>query len=359
MRSLDGLGMGLGNLFELSDYETRSLCAENPDGAKGGGARAVPDAANPGSDLGTGWKVRPCLTLAAGETATLADIRGPGVLQHLWITVRETAYRSCILRFYWDDEPTPSIEAPLGDFFANGHERRVQVTSLPVAVNPSGGFNCYWPMPFRKRARVTITNERWEAIGGFFYQLTYALGPVPEGAAYLHAQWRRSQTTRESPEHVLVAGVQGQGHYVGAYLAWTTMSNGWWGEGEVKFYLDGDSQHPTICGTGTEDYFGGAWNFGGTGPDQHGATTFCSPFSGYPLRDVSGLVGLHGLYRWHIMDPIRFRQELRVTIQALGWWPNGKYQPLTDDIASTAYWYQAEPHGAFPELPPPADRFAR
>jgi len=359
MSSFDGLRMGLGGVFQLSDAETRSICAENPDGAKGGGAKAVPEHDSAASDLGSGWKVRPCIKLAAGQTVTLAEIEGPGVIQHIWITVRETAYRNCILRMFWDGEKTPSVEAPLGDFFANGHQKRALVNSLPIAVNPNGGFNCYWPMPFCQSARITIENQYGEDISGFFYQVTYALTEVPETAAYLHVQWRRSVTTRECPEHVILDGVTGQGHYVGTYLAWTTMSDGWWGEGEVKFYMDGDADHPTICGTGTEDYFGGAWNFGGAGPSQDGATTFCGPYLGYPLRDVSGQAGLHGLYRWHVMDPVRFKKNLRVTIQALGWLANHKFQPLTDDIASTAWWYQAEPHGVFPEMLPPEDRFLR
>jgi len=239
----------------------------------------------------------------------------------------------------------------LGDFFCNGHGLRYNVVSIPVAVNPSGGFNCYLPMPFRRRARITIENQRWEPIHGFFYQITYALTDIPDNAAYLHAQWRRSMTSRECPEYVIVDEVKGQGHYVGTFLAWTQLSNGWWGEGEIKFYMDGDTEYPTICGTGTEDYFCGAWCFG---------ETFNAPFTGYPLwRKEPGEVPRHGLYRWHIYDPIRFKQSLKVTIQALGWWPNGKFQPLTDDIASVAYWYQAEPHAPFPTLPPMHERWSR
>ncbi|MCD6553713.1 MAG: DUF2961 domain-containing protein, partial [Anaerolineae bacterium] len=152
-------------------------------------------------------------------------------------------------------------------------------------------------------------------------------------------------------------GVQGQGHYVGTFLAWTQLSNGWWGEGEVKFYLDGDVKYPTICGTGTEDYFGGAWCFEVEG---QGTTTYSTPYLGYPLyRHEPGEVPRHGLYRWHIMDPIRFKQNLKVTIQALGWWPNGTFEPLTDDIASVGYWYQREPHAPFPQLPPVHERWSR
>ncbi|MBM3188115.1 MAG: DUF2961 domain-containing protein [Chloroflexi bacterium] len=352
MNGLLDPNMGLGNIPLLSKAVTRSISAENPTGAVAGGAREMPDAASPGSLLGRGWKIRPCITLEPGTTTTLADVEGPGVIQHIWITVRPAAYRSCVLRMYWDDEQAPSVEVPLGDFFANVHGLRYNVTSLPIAVNPSGGFNSYWPMPFRKRVRITIENGYWEAIQGFFYQITYALGEVSPDAAYLHAQWRRAMTTRAYPEHVLLDGVRGQGHYVGTVMGWSQFSNGWWGEGEIKFYIDGDSEFPTICGTGTEDYFGGAWGFGGE--------TYSTAFLGYPLyRKEPGEVPQHGLYRWHIMDPIRFQKDLKVTMQALGWWLERKFEPLTDDIASVAYWYQGEPHAPFPQLPDLAGRWAR
>jgi hypothetical protein len=331
------LNLGLGSLPLLFDAETRSISAENPTGVKAGGAKAIPDARNAGSMLGQGWKIRPCITLEPGTTTTLADVEGPGIIQHIWITVDPRAYRDVVLRFFWDDEEMPSIEVPLGDFFCNGHALRCNVNSLPMVVNPSGGFNSYWPMPFRKHARITVESQHKDTIGGFFYQITYALTAVPDNAAYFHAQWRRSLTTREYPEHVLLDGVQGQGHYVGTFLAWTQLSNGWWGEGEIKFYMDGDTDFPTICGTGTEDYF-----------------------LGYPLyRKESGEVPRHGLYRWHVFDPIRFKRDLKVTIQALGWWPNGKYEPLTDDIASVAYWYQTEPHAPYPLFPPVHERWPR
>ena len=345
-------GFGLGSIHLLSDAETRSISAENPRGERGGGARVVPDKENAASMLGAGWKVRPCITLEPETTTALTDIEGPGIIQHIWITVHPKAYRDTVLRMYWDDEDTPSVEVPLGDFFCNGHGLRCNVNSLPVAVNPSGGFNSYWPMPFRARARITIENQRWEPISGFFYQITYALTPVPEEAGLFHAQWRRSMTARQCPEHVILEGVEGQGQYVGTYLAWEQLSNGWWGEGEIKFFLDGDQDHPTICGTGTEDYFGGAWAFG----DE----PYSTPFLGYPLyRKEPGEVPKHGLYRWHVMDPIRFRRDLRVNIQALGWWPNHRFEPLTDDIASVGYWYQAEPHASFPAMLPPEGRWPR
>lgn len=349
---MSALPYGFCNISRLSDGKTRSISAENPEGKVGGGALEVPDAGNAGAWLGKGWKVRPCITLPKESNTVLANIKGPGTIRHIWITVDPKAYRDCILRMYWDGEKTPSVEVPLGDFFCNGHALRVNINSIPIAVNPSGGFNSYWPMPFRKSARIEVENQRWEDIHGFFYQISYELEEVPADAAYLHAQWRRAVTPIDAPEHVILDNVKGKGHYVGTYLAWTQLANGWWGEGEIKFFMDGDKPDaPTICGTGTEDYFGGAWCFG---------DTYSTAFLGYPLwRKVEGEVPKHGLYRWHIPDPIRFEKDLKVTIQALGWWPNMKYQQLQDDIASVGYWYQTEPHGKFPEMLPAPLRWPR
>jgi len=357
----EGFNFGLGSLPLITDAVSRSISAENPDGAKGGGARAKPgddpNCSGAARELGQGWKVRPCITVKKGETVALADIAGPGVIRHIWITVDPKALHSCVLRFYWDKDPRPSVEVPLGDFFALGHRQRTFIASLPVAVCPSGGMNSYWPMPFKKHARLTVTNDYHEDVGGFFYQIDYALTEVPKEAGYFHAQFRRSLTTREYPEHVILDGVKGKGHYVGTYLAWTQLSGGWWGEGEVKFYIDGDKKFPTYCGTGTEDYFGGAWGFYGP---NNAEQTFTTPFLGLPLSlQQPGQVPRHGLYRWHIVDPIHFAKDLKVTIQALGWWPGGKYQPLTDDIASTAFWYQTLPHAPFPKFPTINERYAR
>jgi len=336
----------------LSNAKTRSISAENPNGAPSGGAKETPDAGNAGSALGKGWKIRPCITLPKKSVTTLAEIEGPGSITHIWITVDTIAYRNCVLRMYWDGEEEPSVEAPVGDFFCCGHGLRANINSLPISVNPSGGFNSYFPMSFRKSCKITVENCHRDDIGGFFYQFDYMLCGIPDNMAYFHAQWRRSMTSREYPEHVILDGVLGQGHYAGVYLAWEQMSNGWWGEGELKCYIDGDGEYPTYCGTGTEDYFGGAWGFG---------DTFSTPFLGYPFwrHGNGGEIPKHGLYRFHIMDPIRFEKEIKVTIQALGWYPNGKFEPLTDDIASTVYWYQTHPHAKFPQFPPLEARFPR
>lgn len=353
----NGLGVHLGNLSRLSNARTRSASAENPTGAKGGGGMAESGTgAAAARDLGRGWKVSPSIDIAGSSTVTLADLEGPGAIQHLWVTVHPSAWRRLVLRCRWDGEATPSVETPLGDFFCSGWCRRCNVNSLPIAVNPAGGFNSYWEMPFRRRAEITIENLSPDPVPGFYYSVDYVLTDVPDDTAYLHAQWRRDNPLPAKQVHTLLDGVRGQGHYVGTYLAWGVNSNGWWGEGEMKFYLDGDGEWPTICGTGTEDYFGGAWNFEHP-RGEYGA--YSTPYLGLP--QVIRPDGLYesqqrfGMYRWHVPDPIRFQAELRVTIQALGWRAQQegrrRYLALQDDIASTAFWYQNEPHAPFPTLP--------
>jgi Protein of unknown function (DUF2961). len=352
MYSFDGLNMGLGNIFRLSDAKTRSISAENFTGEKGKGGMATEGTgANAARDLGQGWKVSPSVEIQAGSVFTLADIAGPGAIQHIWLTCFPNTWRHLILRMYWDGEEQPSVEVPIGDFFCNGWCERSNVSSLPIAVNPAGGMNSYWVMPFRKHAKLTVENRMPENVV-LYYQIDYTLTAVPDDAAYFHAQWRRSNPVKYKDVHTILDGVKGKGHYVGTYLAWQVNNNGWWGEGEIKFYLDGDREFPTICGTGTEDYFGGAWNFEHP-RGEYGM--YSTPFLG--LHQVIKPDGLYrsqqrfGMYRWHIMDPIRFDEDLRVTIQALGWRSGGRYLPLQDDIASVAYWYQAEPHAPYPALP--------
>ncbi len=341
MSQFNGLGLGLGTLSRLSQAVTRSISPENFTGEPGRGGMAVEGTgAAAARDLGQGWKVSPSIKIAPQETAVLADIRGAGAIQHLWITTHVSNWRRLILRFYWEDDVQPAVAVPLGDFFCNGWNEYSHVSSLPIAVNPHGGFNSYWEMPFRRAARITLESVATEDVV-VYYQITYALTEVPDDVAYFHAHWRRSNPLPYQQVHTLLDGVSGQGHYVGSYIAWGVNNSGWWGEGEIKFYLDGDTTWPTICGTGTEDYFGGAWNFDIPGT---GYTSFTTPYLG--LNQVTRPDGLYrsqqrfGMYRWHIMDPIRFAADLRVTIQALGWRSGRRYLPLQDDIASTAFWYQ-------------------
>ena len=351
-RPFSGLTSGVGDLYRLSHARTRSISPENFTGAKGGGGQATEGTgAKAARDLGKGWKVSPSVNLDAGQTFTLAEISGPGAIQHIWMTPTGH-WRFQILRVYWDGESTPSVECPLGDFFASGWGKYGQISSLAVAMNPGSAFNSYWTMPFRKSCRMTLTNIGPRPVT-LYYQITYTLTDVPDDAAYFHAQFRRSNPLPYKSVHTILEGVKGEGQYVGTHLAWGVKNNGWWGEGEIKFYIDGDTDFPTICGTGTEDYFCGSYDF--ENQETHRYQEFSTPYSGLSL--VTKPDGLYqtqerfSLYRWHIMDPIRFGQDLKVTIQALGWRSDGTYLPLQDDISSVAYWYQAEPHAAFPQLP--------
>ena len=355
MSDFNGLSMGLGNLPMLSKAKTRSISAENPTGAKGKGAMATEGVkAQCARDLGQGWKVSPSVKIESGQTHTLADIEGPAAIQSMWISGHISAYgpraRFYILRIYWDDQELPSVECPGGDFFASGWGQFAQVNSMAVSVNPNLGYNCFWLMPFRKRCRITLENRHREPME-CYYQINYTLTEVPEDAAYLHAQFRRTNPLAYKEPYTIVDGVKGNGHYVGTYLAWGVNNNGWWGEGEIKFYLDGDAEFPTICGTGTEDYFGGAyaWLIDG----QY--VEYSTPFLGVHqvIRPDGAYLSQQrfSMYRWHIMDPIRFEKNLRVTIQALGWRDGKRFLPLQDDIASVAYWYQNPPTNPFPELP--------
>lgn len=350
-------GSDLDRLTELRDERSRSITPENPNGAVDSGGTAS-------SDLGPGRKGRPNITIEQGETVTLAAIEGSGVIRHLWMTVSggdasdDHALRNLVLRASWNEEERPSVEVPLGDFFCNGHGRFATVTSRPIVVAPKGGFNCYFPMPFHDGARITLESEHDEELM-VFYQIDYSEEAVDDETPTFHAQWRRTNPTALGEDHVIVDGIEGTGQYVGTYLAWVALGDHWWGEGEVKFYLDGD-ERPTICGTGTEDYAGGAWCFLPTGAD--GLTdqeTYSTPYLGHPYyRHEGSHPAYHGVYRWHVPDPIRFREDLRVTVQTIGNAGTGLFE-RSDDVSSVAYWYQREPHAAFPDLPNRRDRRPR
>ena len=219
-----------------------------------------------------------------------------------------------------------------------------------MAVNPNCGLNCFWEMPFRRRCRITMENRNPQD-ANLYYQINYTLTPVPDDAAYFHAQFRRTNPLPYRQVYTIVDGVRGRGHYVGTAMAWGVNNCGWWGEGEIKFYLDADGEFPTICGTGTEDYFGGSYNWDVDG--QY--VPYTTPFLG--MHRVIRPDGTYrsqqrfSMYRWHVMDPVRFEADLRVTIQALGWRSEGRFLPLQDDIASVAFWYQTLPAAPFPLLP--------
>jgi Protein of unknown function (DUF2961) len=348
----DGLVNSLSNVYRVSNAKTFSISPENFTGEKGKGGMATKGvASNQARDLGQGWKVNPYVIILPGTTFTLGEINGSGAIQHIWMTPTGN-WRFSLLRMYWDDETEPSVEVPVGDFFAEGWGKYARISSLPICVNPGSAFNSYWPMPFRHKAKITMENLDQKPMA-VYYQIDYALGAVPKDAAYLHAQFRRVNPLPYKQVYTIVDNIKGKGQYVGTYMAWGVHNNGWWGEGEIKFYLDGDKDFPTINGTGTEDYFNGSYDF--ENQTTHQYEEFTSPYSGLPqVIKPDGLYQSQqrfGLYRWHIPDPVRFENDLRVTIQDLGWREGKTYLPLMDDIASVAYWYQIEPHAPFPKLP--------
>jgi hypothetical protein len=349
-KNFDGLYVNLGNIARLSHAQTRSISPETFTGEKGKAGMAVEGAgARAARELGQGWKISPCVRIQPKETFVMADVQGSGAIQQIWMTPTGN-WRFSILRFYWDGETEPSVEVPVGDFFACGWGKYAHVNSLAVCVNPGSAFNCYWPMPFRKSFKITFENLDDNPMT-LYYQINYALADVPEDAAYFHAQFRRTNPLPYKSVYTILDGVKGWGHYVGTYICWGSNNTGWWGEGEIKFYIDGDTEFPTICGTGTEDYFCGSYGFEVDGQYKE----FTTAYSGMPqvLRPdgFNNSQTRFGLYRWHIADPVRFEKDLRVTIQALGWRSGGRYLPLQDDLSSIAFWYQQEPHAPFPKLP--------
>ena len=294
--------------------------------------------------------------LGPGETRVLGDLKGPGIITHFWNTVpaQERYYsRLVVVRMYWDGETTPSVEAPLGDFFGVGHGMDVAFESLPVTVVSDGrARNCYWPMPFRKSARVTVTNEGTKAIHGFYYYLDWQKhSSLDPDTAYFHAQYRQEFPCKAG-QNYLIADIRGQGHYVGTVLSCNSLSDGWWGEGDDFFFIDGESE-PGLRGTGTEDYFCDAWGF----RQQSG------PYFGAPLWEGNEPTGARtSVYRWHIADPVPFRKSLRLEIEhkGVGWQGDGTqksgFEERFDNFSSVAFWYQKEPHKPFPLLPTGTDR---
>ena len=351
---ISGIHNSMATLHLLSDAKTRSISAENPTGEKGKGGMAVEGTgAVAARNLGQGWKVSPSLRLEGNSVTEIASIEGPGAIQHIWMTIGRLAgrdvWRDFILRIYWDDQEFPSVEVPAGDFFCNGWNEYAHVNSHAICANPARGFNSYFTMPFKRRARFTMENLNPEPII-LYYQIDYALAEIDEDIAYFCAQYRRSNPT-ENGIHTVIDGIEGKGQYVGTYMAWQVNNNGWWGEGELKFYIDGDTDFPTICGTGTEDYFCGAYCFR-IGQEY---VPFTTAYAGMPqVIRPDGLYRANtrfGLYRWHITDPIRFENDLKITVQDLGWRSEKRFLLQQSDIASVAYWYQTLPTKPFPPLP--------
>ena len=348
----------LNDLTLKKDVRTFSVSPENPTGKKGEGGKATLEngsAAKAARDLGQGWKVNPYVVLKAGETAVLANVVGEGAIKHFWITDSAPRGRQLLLRIYFDSHDSPAVNVPLSDFFANADCKEYrQISSLAMCYNPYKGMNCYFEMPYFKGFRVELENTGDEAVN-VYYQIDCEEKKLPAESLYFHAQFRRVNPLPYKEVYTLLDGIKGNGLYVGTYLHWGVKSNHWWGEGEIKFYIDGDTDFPSICGTGTEDYFCGSYNF-----DVNGRfVEYSTPYSG--LSKVRGTDETYhsqkyfDMYRWHITDPVYFKEDLRVTIQALGWRSGNRYLPLQDDISSVAYWYSDNLDDVYPEMPSPDD----
>lgn len=350
----------LGGLpLHAAHLHSRAITAENVRGEKGLGGIAR-----------GGRKGEPCLrNLAAGMEFVFADIEGPGCIRHIWITVHEQSpakMRNLILRMWWDDQPHPSVEVPLGDFFGIAHGLRRPHESAFVATPEGKAFNCFFPMPFAKRARLAIFNDTGADAGMFFYQVDCTIGDdVSADVPRFHAQFRRTARTRMAEDFVILDGVRGRGRFLGCNVGIVDHVEHpmiWFGEGEIKMYVDGDTDYPTICGTGTEDYVGTGWGMG-----EYAYRSF-----GAPVRTWKYIA----FYRWHEVDPVYFHSDLRVTVQQIGndgsvdpapedgplgdWIRAGRYRKIAigdgcfereDDVCSTAYWYQTLPTVPFPPLP--------
>ena len=284
------------------------------------------------------WPMQP------GETRTIAQIEGAGAITHIWITIAskdEKHLKNLVLRMYWDGENSPSVEAPIGDFFGLGHAKYYQYSSLPVQIGTDKGLNCFWRMPFSSGARITVTNEGPVEGEAFYYYVDYQqYDSAPKDTGRFHAQYRQAYPCPAGKNYAFLEA-EGRGHYVGCNLSIHNRAGGWWGEGDDMIYIDGAEQ-PQLHGTGSEDYFCGAWAYG---------EPFSNLYFGCPLIDGGHTQNaLWNVYRYHIEDPIPFTKSIRVTIE------HGHANNRKDDFSSVAYWYQTEPHAAFPPFPKPEDR---
>lgn len=337
-KGIFALAGGISNLPFIMNIDSRAITMENRAGEPGEGGKAR-----------GGRKGSPSHNdLQPGETLSLMDIEGCGVIRHIWLTVRpnQDHYRNAILRMYWDGSEIPSVEVPLLDFFGEAHGVNRPLESSLTCITEGRGLNCYFPMPFESGAKITLENDSGSVIPNVFFQIDYALlDALPANTGRFHAQWRRQNPTVELEDYVILDGIEAAGSYIGTMIGVRTLGPHWWGEGEVKFYMNGDTSFPTICGTGTEDYFCSAWGLGTYNNFYHGCTL------NHRVNDDTAYVSL---YRWHITDPIHFKTLEKVTVQQIGW--NQGLFERSDDWCSTAFWYQLGVNANKPPLP---DRAAR
>lgn len=356
--------MDLRKLAQMSDDMNYSISPENFTGERGNAAAAADGTgAYPARELGKGWKISPSIMIKSGEVFCLADIEGSGAITNMWFG--GVVCKNYILRIYWDNEKEPSVECPLSDFFAYGWGEATTgnwmkgpfciLNSLPVAVAPNRGFNCFWYMPFRKHCLMTIEN-RTENDFMCYYQINYVKKKIAPEELYFHAQYRQAVPLRRKEDFVILDNVRGRGQYVGTALSIGLNGDGkWWGEGEVKVAIDEDNEQSpetcSICFTGTEDYFGGSFNWEVEGE----YVTYSTPYMGmFYYQKPDGLYHIQprfSMYRWHIADPINFRKSIKVSIQDLGWKKENLYLARRDDFYSVAYWYQELEKASYPKLP--------
>jgi hypothetical protein len=325
--------------------KSRSISWENRTGEPGAGGKE-----------GGGRKGSPAIpVLANGQTVTLMDVQGCGVIRHIWLTMgdrSELALRNLILRCYWDGSDVPSVEVPLGDFFGTAHGRAEPLVSYYTAVILGKSFNSYFPMPFTSRARITLQNDLPDKreVKLVFFQIDYELHEaLPPNTGLFHASFRRQNPTVQKQDYVLLDIAEGPGFWLGCVIGVRALEHDWWGEGEIKFYIDDDQDYPTICGTGVEDYFGAAW-----GLEQRYQAPFFGCTVSHRGRHYKHLVSA---YRFHAMDPVFFQRRLKVSMQQIGLLA-GEHTLFerSDDWSSVAFWYQLRPVRSMPPLPDQAAR---
>lgn len=341
----------LNKVLKKCGVTTHMISAENPTGDHGKACMAKIDPTNPDlywskNAIKDGYKVNPFIKLDAKTTKVIADVKGMGIITNLFLTSDKENFSCIKLRIYFDNNIEPAVDCPLGAFFCMGHDGVFhQVNSLPIVVAPFRGCNSYFQMPFRKAFRIEIENTSDEVNWILAYKIMWDEVKVDDDIPYFHAYYNHTLTKEDNPTHIILDKVNGKGVYVGTYLAWTQLEKEWWGEGEVKFYLDGDTIYPSICDNGTEDYFGGAWNFGSYGIIEGSkGEVFNTPFLGQPLVDYKGEINnRYGMYRFHILDGIGFSKDIKVTVDTIGWeLDHSHYKHTSEDVKSVAYYYLIE-----------------
>jgi hypothetical protein len=307
--------------------------------------------------------------IAPGATLTLLDVNGPAIISHIWVTIASddpNHLKALVLRMYWGGEASPNVEAPIGDFFGLGLGTYFQYQSIPLSVGGDKALNCYFPMPFQKHGRITVTNEGPVKASAFYFNIDYRAyaKPLPAGELYFHAQYRQAAPAQgwtndwkengdpkvnerknlNGDGNYVWMEATGRGHFVGVTMSVLQNQDGWWGEGDDMFFVDGEAL-PSINGTGSEDYFLGAWGFG-----DHG---FAYGLYGAPVKGEEKAGSRTSVYRFHLDSPITFTKSLRATIE------HGHANHRSANFYSVAYWYQTEPHAAFPAIPPLEQRIPK